>query len=82
MMAGKTILASNCKSVERIIHETNCGLIYEHDSIENLVEKIKILYNQKGILSQYEINGHTAIINKYNWQNTIKSIDKIYKKTA
>ncbi len=81
MMARKTILSSNCKSVERIINETQCGIVYKHDSIEDIVDKIKMLYNHKEILKQYETNGYNAIINKYNWQNTIKNIDKIYKKS-
>ena len=34
----KPVLASNCNYIQEIVEEENCGMIYEHDNINELNE--------------------------------------------
>lgn len=79
MMLGKPVIASNCKSIVRIIEEYQAGLIYEDTNITSL--KSKMLYALKfpSIMKKLGNNGRKLILTKYNWNNTAENLLKAYE---
>lgn len=78
MMAGKPVIASNCTPIQRIIKETESGLIYMHNDIQDLAEKMKKLYNDRKSAAKMGVNGHKAVKEKYNWDSEKESLINAY----
>ena len=79
MLLEKPVVATNCNPIERIITETECGLVYESNDSNGLAECIIKLYNDFELREQMGENGKKAVIEKYNWENTSKNLIKLYK---
>jgi len=80
MYLKKPVLASNCISIKRVLDETNAGLCYVHNSARDFAEKALRLLKDEKLRKELGSNGHRAIINKYNWDNTSKDLLRIYNK--
>ncbi len=79
MYAGVPLIVSNCNSVARIVLETNSGVSYSYDNIDELAEKIYVLYQSPELRAEMAINGKAAVLDKYNWENTSKAFIEAYK---
>ncbi|RIH64612.1 glycosyltransferase WbuB [Mariniphaga sediminis] len=79
MLAKKPVLASNCKYIQNIVNETNCGLIYENDNPEDFIKKLKILIEDPSKREDLGNNGFHAAVNEYSWENTSKPLINLYK---
>lgn len=78
MYAGKPIIASNCIPIERIIKETNTGLIYSYNDSNHLADCIYSLANNKNIYDDMHQNGKKWIIDKYNWNIDKDNLLRLY----
>jgi glycosyltransferase involved in cell wall biosynthesis len=78
MFCGKPILASNCNSVERVLHETNTGTTYIHDSPESFKGALLQLISEMP-LDSYGENGRKAL-EKYNWEHSVQELIALYNK--
>ncbi len=67
MNLGVPVLSSDTIPVERIISETQCGLIYRDTDPADLAEKVKELLDVRK-RAWLGSNGKKAIADKYNWQ--------------
>lgn len=77
MYFGKAVLVSNCNSVERIVHETSCGAVYEYDNPESFAgAAIEMIESDSA--ESYGKNGRDAVLSKYNWQNSVKPFLNMY----
>lgn len=79
MILEKPIVASNCNPIERIIKETNCGLIYESNNENDFAEKVIELYKDEQLQNEFGTNGKKAVEDKYNWNATSKNLIKMYQ---
>lgn len=77
MYFEKPILASNVKSLKRIIEENECGIIFRAGDPEDLARKL-IEAKKTGILKQLGLNGRKAVETRYNWKETSKRLVKLY----
>ncbi|MEM9546094.1 MAG: glycosyltransferase family 4 protein [Bacteroidota bacterium] len=76
MVMNKVVIASDCAPIKRIIHETESGFIYRFDSPEECAQAIVDAYNaDREAIGR---KGHTAVKNKYNWNETSKNLLKLY----
>ena len=80
MMFKKPVIASNCSSIQKIIEEYNCGLIYKSADSEGLAEHILELYNNPVRAEQMGENGYQAVKNYFNWNKTSQTLIDLYKK--
>jgi len=76
MYAGKPIIASNCKPIERIVNETKSGYIYTSDQPRELAKVLKQLKNREP--GFYIENGRKWVKEKYNWSVDSKVLLSIY----
>lgn len=79
MYFGKPVISSNCTSIEKIINEEKCGLIFPDKDAKGLAEQIFSLYNNVELKIQLGANGKAAVNNKYNWAATCTELIKAYQ---
>lgn len=79
MYVGKPLVASNCDPIERIIKETNSGLIYRFDDPLEFAKKVKKIVNDKTLFKHIATAGKTPVINKYNWKIDSERLNEIYQ---
>jgi len=79
MYMKKPVIVSNCKPLERIVTETNAGLVHKSDDPGSMSEKVIQLYSNKSARLRMGINGYNAVMNKYNWNVSSKSLINLYK---
>ncbi len=80
MYNQKPIIASDCKSIERVIKETESGLIYRYDDPESFAECAEKLINDSELRNRLGMNGYQAVKEKYNWAVDSAKLIELYKK--
>ncbi len=76
--ADKPIVCSNCNSLERLISEWKNGVVYRHDSPEDLSDKLLNLI-KSGDYRQIGKNGKTQVTHRYNWNISVLPLLQAYK---
>jgi glycosyltransferase involved in cell wall biosynthesis len=69
MLFGKPVLVSNCGPQEELVETTKCGLVFNHDSVSDFIDKARTLILNREELVIMGENGRNAIIKKYNMDN-------------
>jgi glycosyltransferase involved in cell wall biosynthesis len=62
------------------IFENNCGLIVNKQNFESLANSIDYLLNNEDERNQISQNAIISIPEKYNWDNTVTTLEKYYLK--
>ena len=79
MYAGKPMLSSNCKPLERIFNDTKCGLTYQFDDPEDLAIKLKELIASDWYASnEFVIENKKNVVEHYNWKIDAQKLNQIY----
>jgi glycosyltransferase involved in cell wall biosynthesis len=68
MAAGKPVLVSNVKPMERMVQETDSGLIYKDYDKESFVSQLAKLQDME-VRNKLGRNGAKAVQEYYNWDN-------------
>ncbi len=79
MLFKKPIVASNCRSIQNIIEENNCGLIYESGNGRQLAEKILYVQQHPEEARAMGERGHRAVLEKYDWSIGADRLIEMYK---
>lgn len=78
LYAGIPMVVSDCNPLERIVTETNSGIVYRYDDANALAETIASLYNDRNRLYDYVKEGRKAVIERYNWAVDGKRLSEMY----
>ena len=81
MACGKPVIGSNLPGLEKIVSETNCGMLVEHDDSKMLAEHIRTLHAAPDLCEKLGTRGYNAVRDKYNWELEAKKLVEFYKKT-
>lgn len=76
----RPVIASDCNSVEKLIHAEKCGLIYKDSSPEELASALNDLYENPVTGIEMGNNGYQSVIKKYNWDITVAPLIALYSK--
>jgi len=79
MFMKKPVISTDCTPIERILEESNAGLIYTSNNEMELADRIIDLYSNPAKRDMLGENGHAAVIDKYNWQKTSNTLLNLYK---
>lgn len=82
MAFGRAIVASNCNSIERIIRENECGLIFESGNAAELAQSIWQLYRDPDLREKMGRRGKEALMQKYRWEMTVQPLIDYYARLA
>jgi len=78
MAAGKPVIVSNARPLQRIARKYDCGFVFTHDSAEDLARVIRETALPGGRLRMGE-NGRRAVHDRYNWavdfQRVVETIE-------
>jgi glycosyltransferase involved in cell wall biosynthesis len=66
MAAGKPVLASDVSPMRRIMTDTQCGLIYKDDDLDDCCAQLKRLMDPI-LRERLGKEGERAVVGKYNW---------------
>lgn len=77
MLMKKPVIVSNCRPLERVIKETNAGLVFQAGNSQDLAEKIIQIYKNP---DRYGENGYQAVLSKYNWGREARKLIELYNK--
>jgi glycosyltransferase involved in cell wall biosynthesis len=80
MFSSKPIISSNCTSIEKIILNEQCGLIYNDRNAIELGECILFLFRNPIESQKMGTNGHLSVVEKYNWDVTVRPLIELYEK--
>ena len=78
MLLKKPVLSTNCDPLKRILEETNSGLVYTSNDEADIAKQLKSLYKNPELMKQMGENGKQAVIEKYNWDQTAKTLINLY----
>lgn len=78
MYRSMPVIVSNCEPLERIVVNSNCGLVYESGNSLSLSKCINTLYNNSSLCSEFGENGRSACVKKFNWDNCEKVLLDLY----
>jgi glycosyltransferase involved in cell wall biosynthesis len=80
MYAKLPVIASNCSSLERILRETQAGIIFPSDNHEKLAEILDSLNEDKK--AEMGEKGRYWVEKKYNWDRDKQYLKEIYLSTG
>lgn len=80
MHLGIPVVASNCKPIERILQDSDSGLIHLSGDPEDLARAVISLAENPGICSEKGENGRRSFATRYNWEMTSSGLATFYRK--
>ena len=81
MAAGIPVLSTNVRPMERIIRETECGLVYADWHPESFADAVMRL-NDEGLRRRLGANGCQAVRARYHWETEEKVLLRIVQSTV
>lgn len=78
MYAGKPIIASNCLPIERILKDTESGLVYPYNDPLKFANSVRQIVEGKRYTKNMQQNGIRAVKEKYNWHIDGNILQDIY----
>ena len=78
-LAGIPVIASNFQAWERIVVDTDCGLIVDPLNPKSIAEAINYLFDNPSKAEEMGKNGQKLIEKTYNWDNERIKLLTLYK---
>ena len=78
MACEKPVVVSNVGGLKEIVEENKNGFFVPVNDIEKTVFAIEKLVLNKELRKQFGIDGRQRVIEKYNWQDNLNHMAKIY----
>lgn len=80
MQAGVPVISTNFGEIAKVIEEEKCGVLVDTTSVQEIVEAVTFLLENKDIAKKMGENGKAAILEKYNWEIEEKKLHQVYEK--
>ena len=80
MALGKPVIATNCSPIERIVKETQCGIIVPSGDHDKMTDAVIKLYSDHLLAKKLGENGKKAVEKKYNWEREVEALIGLYNK--
>jgi len=73
------IAATNCNSIQELVMQEQCGIIYESENTKAFSETILELRSNCKRSEEFGRNGYNAVVNKYNWEIAARDMLDMYR---
>ena len=77
---GKPIIGANIGGIPELVKDKENGLIYKYDDINELVDKMNILFENDKLVKEYSKNAKEFAKKEYSPENYYKKLMNIYNK--
>ena len=81
MTCGATVITTDTGGMRDFVIDKENALVIKHHNKEDMKEKIEMLINDKNLMHKMSQNG-IATASKFNWDNTILSMEKYFREIA
>jgi len=79
MACGLPVIASDFPSISAIVNDAKCGLLVDPQAdLSETIKTIEFWWQNSAIPQSLGEAGRKAILSKYNWENQIASLVKLY----
>jgi glycosyltransferase involved in cell wall biosynthesis len=78
----KPVIVSDAVPLKRYIDSTGGGLSFASGNAEELAKTIRHLYHRSDLRREMALNGHKAVLESYNWQQTSNQLLELYGQLA
>jgi glycosyltransferase involved in cell wall biosynthesis len=78
MLLGKPIIVARGTNMDRIVLETDCGMVIPYGSRVDLESALQTLHSQPGLRRQLGANARRAYKTTYNWQTMQARLLQLY----
>lgn len=78
MYLERPLITTNCTYMQRVVEETDCGIVVPYGDHEALASSIIELHGNPSRRKQMGINGHQAVKEHYNWERSVRSLIEMY----
>ena len=76
---GKAVIGADIGGIPELVKDNENGLVYRYDDVDELKNKIEILFENKELTDKFANNAKKYAENNYNKEIYYKKIMKIYK---
>jgi len=80
MALGKPAIVSDCPSQVNVIKESHCGLIFKAGNVNELIDRITELRENKELYNSLSENARISVKEKYHYKIAERSLLEAYKK--
>ena len=78
LVIGKPVIGSDMGGIPELVKNNENGLIFKHNSIEDLTDKMKILFRNTELVKKFSENARNISIKLYSKENYYKKIVEVY----
>ena len=82
MYFKKPVVVTNCRPMERIVNAHQCGIVCPSGDAAAITQALLALAADPEGQLQMGRNGRQAVLDKYNWDATIKGMVEMYKELS
>ncbi len=79
MYLERPLIMTNCTYMQRVVEETDCGVVVPYGDHEALALSMIELYRNPNLRKQMGINGHQAVKERYNWEHSVRALIEMYQ---
>ena len=82
MYLQRPLIITNCTYMQRIVEATDCGAVIPYGDHEAFASCLIELYKNPARRKQMASNGHQAVLERYNWDHSVRSLVEMYRNMA
>jgi glycosyltransferase involved in cell wall biosynthesis len=82
MLAGKPVVVSNVRPLERVVQQTGAGLVFPAEDPSALAKALVKLYREPNLQQELGRNGQKAARTLFSWRNDAGRLVNLYRDLA
>ena len=82
MYLQRPLITTNCAYMQQVVEATDCGAVVPYGDHEAFASCLIELYKNPARRKQMASNGHQAVLERYNWDHSVRSLVQMYRSMA
>lgn len=82
MYLQRPLITTNCTYMQQVVEATDCGAVVPYGDHETFASCLIELYGNPARRKQLASNGHQAVLERYNWDHSVRSLIEMYRNMA
>ncbi|MDE2771333.1 MAG: glycosyltransferase family 4 protein [Bacteroidota bacterium] len=78
MYLQRPLIATNCTHMQQMVEATDCGAVVPYGDHEAFASCLIELYKNPTRRKQMASSGHKAVLERYNWDHSVRSLVEMY----
>ena len=82
MYLQRPLITTNCDYMQQVVEVTDCGAVVPYGNHEAFASCLIELYKNPARRKQMATNGHQAVLERFNWDHSVRSLVEMYRNMA